>query len=387
MGRPEIVIFGAGRIGRGFVADLFHTAGYNLTLVDQSVDLVGALNAAGRYTVVKAEDETHRRDDVIGRYRALATADVEEVAVALARADMAALAVFPQHFEPAACQMAEGLLRRRAEHPGVPLDILLCANQSHASAQFRAPLLAALPEDAHEWAATRVGLVETLVMRMVADPPAELRARDPLLLWTNGFTEFPADRAGFRGAPPVVPGLRLVDDMRAEEARKLYTYNMCHAALAYLGAQRGHTLTVAALHDPMVFADAAGALTEVAAALTAEYGFAPEEMAAWNARVLRQTDNPTLGDTVARHGADPRRKLRRSDRLIGPALLARQHGVPIPCLTRAIAAAFRYDNPEDAGAVYAQEQVRKEGLREAVRAVCELQPGEEDLLEQIVAAG
>jgi mannitol-1-phosphate 5-dehydrogenase len=174
--------------------------------------------------------------------------------------------------------------------------------------------------------------------------------------------------------------------MRAEEARKLYSYNMCHAALAYLGARRGHTMTVHALRDREVRRDVVAALEESGTALTAEYGFAPSEMSVWNARVLRQTDNPTLGDTVARQGADPRRKLRRNDRLIGPALLARHHGVAIPGLTRVIAAALRYENPNDPGAVYVQEQVRKLGLREAVRDVCELQPGEEDLLEQIVAA-
>jgi mannitol-1-phosphate 5-dehydrogenase len=386
MKQPEVVIFGAGRIGRGFVADLFHTAGYALTLVDQSPELVAMLNAAGRYTVVKTEDETHRRDDMISGYRALPTADAQSVEQALIDADVAAVAVFPQHFGAVAEQIAGGLLRRRALRPDTPLDILLCANLSQAAAQFRAHLLSALPTEAHPYAEARLGLVETLVMRMVADPPAELRERDPLLLWTNGFSEFPVDRSGFRGVPPAVPGLRLVDDMRAEEARKLYSYNMCHAALAYLGARRGYTMTVHALRDREVRRDVVAALEESGAALTAEYGFAPSEMAVWNARVLRQTDNPTLGDTVARQGADPRRKLRRNDRLIGPALLARRHGVSIPGLTRVIAAALRYENPNDPGAVYVQEQVQKLGLREAVRGVCELQPGEEDLLEQILAA-
>jgi mannitol-1-phosphate 5-dehydrogenase len=111
----------------------------------------------------------------------------------------------------------------------------------------------------------------------------------------------------------------------APERRKLYTYNTFHAALAYLGALRGHELIADCMADPSVRAAAACALGEVGRALEgdASRGFAPDEMARWVLDVVRHTDNPVLGDTVRRYGADPRRKLRREDRLVGPALLAR----------------------------------------------------------------
>ena len=174
--------------------------------------------------------------------------------------------------------------------------------------------------------------------------------------------------------------------MRAEETRKLYTYNMCHAALAYLGSLRGYELTVDCLADPWVRGEAEAALGEISRALQAEYGFAPDEMARWNAGVIAQTDNPTLGDRVARHGADPRRKLKRSDRLVGPALLARTHGIPPVHLVRAIAAAFRFRNPDDPGAVYVRERVAAIGLPAAVAEVCELSPAEDDLKVMICQA-
>ena len=158
--------------------------------------------------------------------------------------------------------MLPGLAQRRQERPDAALDILLCANLSHAAAHFRAaldaaPLAAAAAqtaasEEMQAYLDTRVGLVETLVMRMVADPPAAEREREPLLVWTNGLAQFPVDGRAFRGPLPDVPGLRPVNDMRAEETRKLYTYNMCHAALAYLGSLRGYDLTVDCLADPWV---------------------------------------------------------------------------------------------------------------------------------------
>jgi mannitol-1-phosphate 5-dehydrogenase len=384
--QQTIVIWGAGRIGRGFMADLFGGAGYRVVLVDQNAALVEALRAAGRYTVVRAESERRRHDEVISGYRALATGDGAEIAAEIERADLLAVAVFPKDFAGVARDLAPGLERRLIAHPALSMDILMATNLPDAAHRFRTLLLEALPPRLREDAEKRVGVVDTLVIRMVPDAPAEQRLRDPLLVWTNGMAELPVDRHAFRGPIPPVPGLRLVDDMRAEETRKLYTYNMCHAALAYLGAWRGHRLTVGCLADPAVRADAEGALDEAGRALHAGYGFSADEMVRWNAGVLEQTDNPTLGDTVARQGADPRRKLKRADRLVGPALLAREHAIAPLHLARAIAAAFLYEDPGDPGAVLVQEAVATRGLPDAVRDVCELTDDEVDLIEMITEA-
>jgi len=381
-----IVVWGAGRIGRGFVADLFDGAGYRVVLVDQSVELIEALNAAGRYTVVRAENAQRRHDQVISGYRAISTAQTVDVGEEIVRAELIAVAVFPKDFPAVIQGLRPGLERRCTVQPEAALDILMATNLPDAAHRFRQLLLEALAPRVRAYVEQRVGVVDTLVIRMVPDPPVEERLRDPLLVWTNGMAELPVDRHAFKGEIPPVPELRLVDNMRAEETRKLYTYNMCHAALAYLGARRGHTLTVDCLADPVVRAGVEGALAEVGRALQAEYGFAPGEMARWNAGVLQQTDNPTLGDTVARHGADPSRKLRRTDRLVGPALLARKHGITPRCLARAAAAGFLYQAPGDPGALFVQERVAVLGLPSAVREVCELTGDEADLVEMIASA-
>lgn len=380
------VIWGAGRIGRGFIADLFNAAGYHLTLIDQSAELITQLRQARHYTVVRAANAAERHDQMISGYTAWLSSQTDEVAAAILAADVLAVAVFPQDFPAVVRQLMPGLARRQAERPERTLDFILCTNLSHAAVQFKAQLQEALPPELQAYAARQIGVVESLVIRMVAEPPAELKAREPLLVWTNGYAELPVDRRAFKGNIPPLPGLRLVDDMRAEEIRKIYTYNMCHAVLAYHGARRGHTLAVECLHDPQVRAEAESALAEVSQALQLEYGFGAAEMARWNENVLRQTDNPTLSDTVARHGGDPRRKLKRTDRLVGPLLLAHQHQLPTPHLVRAIAAAFLYRNPADAGALYVQQRLAEADLADVVRELCGLTSDEEDLVEAIVAA-
>jgi mannitol-1-phosphate 5-dehydrogenase len=382
----NIVIWGAGRIGRGFVADRFRTAGYHLVFVDVSEDLIARLRLAGRYTVVRAPGAGQRDDLVVGGYQAFTAGQVDEIGEAVTAADAMALAVFPRDFAAVAAHLAPALQRRRAARPSAPLDIILCTNLAHAAVEFRTRLREALPPDLWSYADQHVGVVESLVMRMVAEPPEEEHEREPLLVWTNGNAEFPVDRHAFKGEVPPVAGLRLVDDMRAEEMRKLYTYNTCHAVLAYLGALHGHDLIVDCLADAEVRAETVGALQEASLALQAECGFAADEMTRWIEKVLRQTDNPTVGDRVSRHGADPRRKLRRDDRLIGPLLLARKHGVWPIQLIRATAAAFAYQNACDPGAVFVQGRIAQGGVQAAVREVCELTPGEDDLVASIVEA-
>jgi mannitol-1-phosphate 5-dehydrogenase len=380
-----IVIWGAGRIGRGFAADLFSDAGYRPILVEQAQPLVDSLRERGHYTVVWTTG-VKRQDRVIADLEVLSTSQTDAVADALAAADLVAVAVFPRDFPSVARQMVPGLLRRRAEQADSPIDIILCTNLAHAGPAFQEPLLAALPPEARLWAREHVGIVESLVIRMVADPPEKERVRDPLLVWTNGYAEFPVDRLAFKGEIPPVAALRLVGDMRAEETRKLYTYNAFHGALAYLGALHGHTLVVDSLGDAWVREQAQGVLREASAALQAEHGFAADEMARWIEGVVAQTDNPALGDTVARFGADPYRKLGRADRLIGPLLLARKHRIETPHLIRAIAAALLYRPASDEGAARVQRLVQTLGTGEALRTIAGLEKGEEDLEEAVAAA-
>ncbi len=380
-----IVIWGAGRIGRGFVADLFADAGYRIVFVDQAEALVASLRELGQYTVVRT-DGRERQDRIVSDFEALATTQEAEVAAAVSAADPAAVAVFPKDFPAVAQQLASGLCLRQRERPEATLDIILCANLAHAGPAFREPLWAALPPDVQAWAETHVGIVESLVIRMVADPPPKEVARDPLLVWTNGYAEFPVERHAFKGGLPPVPGLRPVDDMRAEEMRKLYTYNTFHAALAYFGALHGCETVVDCFTDPTVLAEAEGALDESRRALQAEHGWGDNEMSQWIAGVLAQTNNPALGDTVARYGADPRRKLRRRDRLVGPLLLARRHGITTPHLTRAVAAALLYPNPNDEVAPVVRAQIEELGLSAAVRSLCSLTDREADVIAAIEQA-
>jgi mannitol-1-phosphate 5-dehydrogenase len=173
--------------------------------------------------------------------------------------------------------------------------MLLCTNLTHAAPHFQACLESAMSPD--EWAHLNpnLGLVETLVIRMVPGAPAERRAVDPLLVWTNGYAELPVDRKAFKGPVPSLPALRLVEDMHAEEQRKMFTYNMAQAVLGFHGARLGYTALVDCMTDAAIQKEMLGALAEASQALQAAYGFSLEDMQHWISAVVAQVNNRMLG--------------------------------------------------------------------------------------------
>lgn len=381
----RIVIWGAGKIGRGFVADLFSAAGYALTFVDADEDLVASLRERRRYTLIKLPADAQETHEEIAEFEALPTSDMNGVDEQVATAPLIAVAVFPSLFDAVATELARGIERRAQERPEDPLDIVLCANIAHPAKEFAPLLHSKLSPTARDWVERRVGLAETVVLRIGIPPAEQYLAQDPLAVVTNGYSYLPVDITAFRGDFPEVPGLTPTDQIEAEETRKLYCHNMAHAALGYGGYLKGYTFVSEAGKDPEIAEEVQGALNEVARGLALEYSFSTDEMESFTAGILSYLSNPALPDTVARVGGDPKRKLRRTDRLIGPALMCRKHGVTPYYLMRNVAKAFMFGagpSPlsEDPSAGEVQKALRLNGIGWCLRELCGLHE-EEDLQE------
>jgi mannitol-1-phosphate 5-dehydrogenase len=376
----RIVIWGAGRIGRGFIGDVFTEAGYRLVYVDQAAALIDQLLDQGEYTVVRAVSESDVKRVKVDQYDAYQVSQSAQISDAINQAELMAIAVYPKNFESVAATLAELIWERRTVNTA-PFNIILCTNLIHAGPIFKEQLYKNLTQEQRAYFLEFVGIIESLVIRICPNPPQEEVEKDPLVVWTNGYSVLPVEQSAFKGEPPQIAFFRYVQDMRAEEIRKIYSYNMCHAALSYHGYQRGYKLLVDCLADDALETEALGALSEVSSALQKEYGFTEDEMNTWIEGVLTQTNNRTVGDTVIRSAADPLRKLKKSDRLIGPALLCLRNGIKPFHLIRAIGAAFHYLNEEDQNSVKLAVTVRDKGIKNAIQEFCGL--GDEALEKEL----
>lgn len=377
------IIFGAGAIGRGFIGQLFSESGYAVTFVDVDQVLLDALNRRGAYTIRLATNE--RSDEVrVGPVRALHATDREAVAEAAARAEIGATAVGAAALKHIAPRIAEGIVRRSQAGIRAPLNIIVCENLKGAAAVLRDLVRSALPADHHGFMAEQIGFVDTVIARMAPPLTPELRAQDPSLILVEPYSELPVDRAGFVGEPPAIVGMIPYAPFAFFTERKLYIHNAGHAVLAYLGYQAGYEYGYEALADATIYPQVHGAMMESALALTRKYHPPAGALEANIADLLARFANRALGDTILRLGRDPIRKLAPSDRLVGAARNALAQGVTPTHLVTGIAAALRFDHPDDPIAQELQARLRKEGIGSVLQDVCGLTP-DEPLFAMIMA--
>jgi mannitol-1-phosphate 5-dehydrogenase len=356
----RILIVGAGKIGRGFLGQLFGSAGWSVCFVERSEPLVRELRERGSYAVHLAGEEGQVERVAISDFAVVEAGESDAVAREVGRADLLAVAVQPSDLAGAAALLAPGLRRRLS---GLQrLNLILCANISGAAAALRRELESAWGAADPE-ALKCLGIVETIIIRAIPDPPPELRAGNPLDLLANDCRELYVDRDAVVGTLPEVPGLVPQDRFAERALRKLYTYNLIHALLGFWGQAEGHEAVADCFRDPWILRQVERALEEASAGLSGEFGFSPEEMGQWNAGVRRLMANSHIRDRVERLVHDPLRKLGRNERLTGPALLALKHGRQPQAIARVIA--------------YALHSL---GLGpEQARQACQLEPREAEL--------
>jgi mannitol-1-phosphate 5-dehydrogenase len=377
----RIVVFGAGNIGRSFVGQLFAAADWEVVFVDVDPLLVAALNERHGYTVVvRREGQADGILEVRG-VRAVSGRDVQAVAREIARADLAASCVGKAALPRILSTLAEGL-RLRESGGGKPLDFILAENDREAVSTVKEGLSSLLGPDSTAFAL--LSPVETSIGKMVPLARPQDRERDPLAVAAEAYNTLIVDGKAFRNPIPAVPGLHPVDRIEAWVDRKLFVHNLGHAAVAYLGyrSDPGCTLVADALALPGVLEGAKAAMGQAAEALVVAYPaeFTRKDLDEHIEDLLARFANRALGDTIHRVGRDLPRKLDRSDRIVGAAILCASRSLPFEAIARIFAAALSFRAPGEDGSAYPADLGFLEGLAQGgldwvLRSVCRLDPG------------
>lgn len=378
MKKRPIIIWGAGRIGRGFVADVFSHPDHQLVLVDIFAPMIEQLQKRSHYAIFRA-DASGIHETRIEGYEAFLTTDTTQLMpYFLGISPIVSVTGFASKVQELADMMAVFLRVRAEKTPDDPFDIVLSINMMHPEQAFRAALEIALKDtpNALAYLEDKVGVVPSVVSAITPDTPKEYLDKDPLAIFNNNYPELIIGAKGLKGNKlPKLPKLRLSDDIDAEETRKIYTLNMSHALSSYLSMGKGYKLMIEAAKDPVLRTEIEAALMESAIGLMGEYGFTKAEMDKWNAHILTLLDNPYISDDLIRLGSDSKRKLGHDDRLVGAALLSLKYGGVPKTLAHAIRRGFDYVN-EDEGTLFVQNIVSTKGLPAALSQVSGLFPGE-----------
>jgi mannitol-1-phosphate 5-dehydrogenase len=357
--------FGAGNIGRGFIGVLLWQAGYQVIFVDVVEPLLDLINRHRQYTVTEVDPSGDRQ------------ITVENVKALNAQAE-ADIIVLPN----IAPVLAKGLRRRADLKLGTPLNIIACENLIGNSKILHDHVLSHLPMDYHTYVEHWSGF-PCCVVDKVVPPVAEAEREDnPLLVVTEGHGLLIVDRAGFRGDPPAIDGLKLTDNLNAYVEQKIFTLNTGHAIIAYLGYLKGYEFIHQALGNSEIGPVVSGAMAECNQMLTKRHNIDPADQEQYTASTLERFKNAALPDPVVRVAREPGRKLAPNDRLVKPALLALEAKVTPYNLATGIAAALLYDYANDEQATKLSKSLKQAGLDKVLDEVCGL--SSDSVLAQLV---
>lgn len=359
----EALIFGAGKIARGFLGQILYNAGVSTTFVDSSESLVKLLNERGRYTVnVLGAKE---KNSVVTGYRAIALQDSEEIAKAARDARIIFTAMGGKNLEAAAPHIAKALANTER-----PVNVITCENWKQPAQLLRRLILENTP-------GVRAGFAEAVVMRSAIEARPEELQQDALWVNVQNFWRLPLDADALIAPLPEVPELEPMHDFRGFLERKVYTYNSANGTVAFLGSLLGLTYIAEAARDPRVSAVLEKVYMETGRALSVRYGISLEEQLEFAGTSRAKLRDEVIVDTLERNARDPLRKLGPDDRLVGPALLALRYGVRPVGLATAIAAAVYYTSPGDSSAESLQSMREKHGAGAVLENVCKLEPNSE----------
>lgn len=372
--QKKAVHFGAGNIGRGFVACFLHNSGYEVVFADVMDKVVDQLNSVQEYKVIEVGTEG-TTENTITNYRAInSKTHFNELIDEIATADVVTCSVGPNILKFIAPAIAQGIQKRSTDLK--PLAVIACENMINATSNLEEHIKDPKNTDPEtlETHADRARYANSAIDRIVPaqDPDAGLDVKlEKFYEWV--VEQFPFDE----GDRPTIDGINWVDNLEPFIERKLYTVNTGHATAAYHGYNRKKRTVYDALQDKEIMAEVKKALANTSDLIVTKHETTEDEQAAYVKKIISRIGNPHLEDAVERVGRAPIRKLGRKERFIGPAAALAEMGKDCTGLLDAAEMTLRFQNVE--GDEESAELAKKMASMDAdgiVSEVCGLQKSE-----------
>lgn len=377
MSGEKIVLFGAGKIGRSFIGQVFSRSGFEVVFVDINRQLIDLLNTHRQYNVII---KSNKGDEVIcvTKVRGIHLENTDEVVAELATATLAALSVGQQGMPAALPLISQALLLRRKIHGNWPLDIVIAENMRNADQYIETEIANLLPVDYP--INDLLGLVETSIGKMVPIMSRKDMLEDPLQVFAEPYNSLIVAKNGFKNPVPEVEFLAPKENIKAWVDRKLFIHNLGHATVAYLGFQKNPQLIYVyeALSDKEIHKETKEIMLQSAEILIALYPgeFTFQQLEAHIDDLLERFQNKALGDTIFRVGCDLYRKLSPDDRLAGPIHAAKSLGKPYNKILKVIEAAISFRATDESGSFFLSDEKffaeAEKGLDYVLKNICKL---------------
>lgn len=349
MTQKKLVLFGAGKIGRSFIGQLFSIGGYEVVFIDVFKPVIDALNLRRGYNIViKGETESLIQ---IQNVRGVLASDEEKVIAEIATAKIMAVSVGQNGLKSIVPTIAKGLLRRFKRSTALPLDIIIAENLRNAATYLENELIKYLPENFP--LQEHVGFIETSIGKMVPIMTLRDTEADTLQVFAEPYNTLILDKLAFKNPIPDIDGLAPKENMKAWVDRKLFIHNLGHSAAAYLGylAYPTSIYLFEVLADKLLRETVRNTMLQAANILKKKYPeeFTIESLTDHIDDLLKRFQNKALGDKLFRVGCDLQRKLGAEDRLAGAIHLARELSLPYDLILNSLVCALHFRATDEFG--------------------------------------
>lgn len=363
------VHFGAGKIGRGFIAELLHDSGYRIVFADVVDALVDLINKDHEYYLFEIENEYKEKkiDNII----AYSTIKEPQIVIdEINEAEVITTSVMATNLPKIAPLLAKGL-KSRVGQGKEKVTVMACENAMHGT-----DILVKAMIDSGEITQAELDEVgvypNTAVDRMVFD--GEHNGHAGIDIGVNYELAIEKDKLADPDKEPI-KGAEYTDDLDKHLQRKIYMINCGHAVSAYIGYVNGLDIVQDVLNDPKLVEEVRATVMESAAALEKEYGFSMESLKDYCENMfIKRFGNPKTHDEGARVGREPIRKISYNDRIMGPANMCEKYGLDNAHLLKGVAYALHFYNEEDAQAVELHNFIEENGVEAAVKKYVGLEP-------------
>jgi mannitol-1-phosphate 5-dehydrogenase len=343
----EALCFGAGNIGRGFIAQVCQESDIKLTFVDVNETILSLISTYHQYTIHLLDESG--TSILIKDIDAIHSQDIESLSQKIQKVDFIFTAVGPhvlRHVGATLSQLYE-------IHPNLTHHVIACENMVGGSSALRNHVLntgITIPNgvDFLDAAVDRiVPLSQELgSLDVKVEPSFEWIVETDVALNLKGVIE--------------------VKELEPYIKRKLLMVNGAHAFTAYLGLLYGYTMIDEAIHDSRIEASVRGLLHEHQIFLNHTFGLDVHDLQKMQDKVIKRFKNTLLQDDCVRVGRTPLRKIGRQERLsMGIDTLLNLGHKPIYAY-QAIAAATCYVEDEEGQKI---KDMDEDGLKQTLRSL------------------
>lgn len=373
----KLVLFGAGKIGRSFIGQLFSRSGYEVVFIDVFKELIEELNKRGSYNVVIKSDEFEETMTIKNARGVLGT-DIEKVSDEISTADVVATSVGMNVLPIILPTIAKGLVKRYDADKNKPLDIIIAENMRDASDYFEAELKKHLASDYPF--KSLVGLVETSIGKMVPIMSKKDMEDDILQVFAEPYNTLILDKKGFINPIPEVEGIAAKENVKAWVDRKSFIHNLGHAATSYIGYlyDKKFVYLYEALAIKEVYSEVRGIMLQSAEILLKEYPgeFTMDALVDHIDDLLKRFTNKALGDTIYRVGMDLMRKLGPEDRVVGIIKKGIKHNMPVDKILTALVSGMYFRAVGENGQMFERDVTFvdtyfNKGIKETLVELCQ----------------